>query len=361
LHAKVVHTETVDGVWVSVIEVANGLSQPWGAAFLPDGSGRALVTERDGEIRLVETKTGKVSPPLAGVPKVYAQGQGGLLDIALSPTFTHDQWVYVSYAEPHKDGARTAVSRLRFAVDRFTESNVVFRQAQGLDNGYHFGSRLAFALDGKSLFVTTGDRYDQKDEAQNKNSHHGKVLRVTLDGKPVPDNPYARAGDAGAYVWSIGHRNVQGAAIHPKTGKLWTSEHGPKGGDEVNITLAGKNYGWPVVGFGVDYSGAKLHESTAKAGMEAPAHYWVPSIGTSGIGFYTGHAIPKWTGRLFVAGLASRSLAMLTLDGEKIVKEDRLLEKMNERIRHVVTAPDGFLYVLTGERNGRLLRIEAAK
>ncbi len=359
-HAKTLLSETVDGVVVNVVEIASGLDQPWGIAFLPDRSGRALVTERGGDIRIVEIKTNQTGKPLEGVPKVYARGQGGLLDIALSPTFARDQWVFISYSEPHKDGARTAVARMKFAEDRFTDVSVIFRQAQGLDNGFHFGSRLVFAPD-KTLFITTGDRYTEKDEAQNKNSHHGKVLRVTFDGKPAPDNPFASAGGAGAYVWSFGHRNLQGAALHPKTGKLWTSEHGPKGGDEINIPLAGKNYGWPVVGFGIDYSGAKLHDASAKPGMEAPVHHWVPSIGVSGIAFYTGDAIPKWTGRLFAAGLASRSLAMLTLDGEKIVKETRLLEKLNDRIRHVTTGPDGMLYFLTGEQNGRVLRIELSR
>jgi aldose sugar dehydrogenase len=358
--ASVVHTELVEGTRIQVFEVARSLDRPWGIAFLPDNSGNALITERSGRIRSVNTKTGIVGPTLTGVPQVYASGQGGLLDIVVSPKFSADNTVFFSYSEPHKDGARTAVARAVVAGQTLREVTVIFRQAQGLDNGYHFGSRLAFARDG-TLFITTGDRYTEKDGAQLLTTHFGKVIRINPDGSVPKDNPYAQHATALKEIWSYGHRNLQGAAIHPATGALWTSEHGPRGGDEINTPQAGKNYGWPIVGFGIDYSGQKLHDATARVGMESPVHHWVPSIAACGMNFYTGDKFAAWKGALFVTGLSARTLVMLSLTGDKVTRETRLLNDLGHRLRHVVTGPDGTLYVLTDDANGRLLRIEPAR
>lgn len=339
-------------------QVADGLDHPWAFAFLPgDPAGRVLVTERAGRMRLI-SKDGKVSNPLTGVPAVHAVNQGGLLDVVASPDFQRDRTIYFAFARPATGRARTAVASGQLNVDsaRIDNLKVIFEQVDVISGGHHFGSRIAVARDG-SLFITTGDRYSEKDKAQSLTTHLGKVIRVNADGSIPRDNPFAASATARKEIWSYGHRNMQGAAIHPVTGKLWTHEHGPRGGDELNVPLAGKNYGWPVVGYGIDYSGLRLHDATARAGMEQPVHYWVPSIAPSGMAFYSADRFPQWKNNLFVGALAGQHLARLTLDGERVIAEERLLLDLKLRIRDVRQGPDGYLYVLTDSANGKLLRV----
>ena len=336
--------------------VAEKLEHPWGMAFLPDG--RMLVTERPGRLRIVSAD-GTKSPPVEGVPRVFAYGQGGLLDVALDPAYATNNLVYLSYAEPGPGGGGgTAVARARLERNRLVDLNVIFRQAPKLNTFQHFGSRLVFARDG-TLFITTGER-DSRDQAQNLAVHLGKLIRINSDGSVPDENPFVGQGDAQPEIWSYGHRNMQGAALHPDTGALWTIEHGAQGGDELNIPQAGKNYGWPVITFGKDYSGASIGEGTAKAGMEQPVYYWDPSIAPSGMAFYTGDKFPQWRGNLFVGALAYELLVRLELDGEKVTHEERLLEDLGERIRDVRQGPDGLIYLLTDSHDGRLLRLTPA-
>lgn len=340
------------------VVVAEGLSNPWALAFLPgDPDGRMLVTERVGRMRIV-SKDGKVSAAVAGVPVVHAISQGGLLDVVASPDFQRDRTVYFSFAQPVSGGARTAVASAQLAAGESKIDNVkiIFAQADVVGGGNHFGSRIAIARDG-SLFITTGDRYSEKDKAQSLETHLGKVIHINVDGSIPKDNPFVSNATARQEIWSYGHRNLQGAAIHPVSGKLWTHEHGPRGGDEINVPLAGKNYGWPVIGFGIDYSGLRLHDSTAKTGMEQPIHYWLPSIAPSGMAFYTADRFPQWKNSLFVGALAGQHLARLTLDGERVVAEERLLLDVKARIRDVRQGPDGYVYVLTDDANGKILRV----
>ncbi len=344
-------------VAVTVETVAKGLEHPWGLAFLPDG--RMLVTERPGRLRVV-SRDGTISPTVTGVPPVAVVGQGGLLDVALDPAFQSNQRIYLTFAEPRRAGtAGTAVARAKLVLEgagaRLEDVQVIFRQMPAAGGGLHFGSRLAFARDGK-LFVALGERY-QRDEAQNMRAHFGKVVRIDTDGKVPVDNPFADGKDALPEIWSTGHRNPQAAAIHPVTGKLWVVEHGPRGGDEINVAERGKNYGWPVIGYGIDYSGAKIHEGTSKPGLEQPIYYWVPSIAPSGMAFYTSDVVPAWKGNLFVGALVGQHLARLVLDGERVVGEERLLADLGERIRDVRMGPDGALWVLTDHPQGRVLRV----
>jgi aldose sugar dehydrogenase len=344
-------------VAVTVETVAKGLEHPWGLAFMPDG--RMLVTERPGRLRIV-SRDGAISPPVSGVPPVAAVGQGGLLDVALDPAFQSNQQIFLTFAEPRRAGVTgTSVARARLVLDgasgRLEDVQIIFRQMPAAGGGLHFGSRLAFARDGK-LFVALGERY-QRDEAQNMRAHFGKVIRIDVDGRVPADNPFADGKDALPEIWSTGHRNPQAAAIHPMTGKLWVVEHGPRGGDEVNVPEKGKNYGWPVIGYGIDYSGAKIHEGTSKPGMEQPIYYWVPSIAPSGMAFYTGDAVPAWKGNLFVGALAGQHLTRLVLDGERVVGEEKLLGDLGERIRDVRMGPDGAIWLLTDHPQGRVLRV----
>jgi glucose/arabinose dehydrogenase len=345
--------------------IASGLENPWALAFLPDG--RMLVTERPGRLRIV-SKDGKLSDPVANLPKVAAVGQGGLLDIVLAPDFSQSHRLYFTFAEPRgANGAvnpnSTSAASARFVEDKGTakleDVKVIFRQEPAAGGGFHFGSRIAIARDG-TLFITTGER-NLKTPSQDLKQDLGKVIHINADGTIPKDNPFVGRKDARPEIWSYGHRNIQGAAIHPSTGKLWINEHGPKGGDEINIPLAGKNYGWPVIGFGVDYSGAVIHESTEKPGMEQPIHHWTPSIAPSGMAFYTADAFPNWRGNLFSGALALTHLNRIELDGEKVVKEERLLGDLGLRIRDVRQGPDGYLYLLSDARNGKLLRLVPAK
>jgi glucose/arabinose dehydrogenase len=342
---------------LTVETVVGGLEHPWGLAFMPDG--RMLVTERPGRLRVVSAK-GELSRPVTGVPNVMARGQGGLLGIALDPDFARNRLVYLSFAEARTGGNGTSVARGRLNEQgtALTDVAVIFRQMPTIASNMHFGSRLVFDRTG-ALFVTVGERFSQRDQAQNPANHLGKIIRIRPDGSVPADNP-KKPGWA-PENWSIGHRNVQGAALHPDTGQLWTAEHGARGGDEVNTPKAGLNYGWPVITYGIDYSGAKIGEGTAKPGMEQPLFYWDPSIAPSGAAFYTGSVWPQWKNSLFVGALAGSLLARLSTDGEKVTGEERLLTDIGSRIRDVVQGPDGFLYLLTDEEDGKLLRVRPAK
>ncbi len=352
---KLVATEKAK---VQLVVVTSGLEHPWGIAFLPDG--RALVTERPGRLRIVD-RSGKASEPLAGVPAVDAVGQGGLLDVTLDPEFARNQRLYLSYAEPRGDGKNgTSVARAKLGPMGLEDVTVIFRQQPAMASRHHFGSRLVFGRDG-NLFVTLGDRNSGRDKVQQLDNHIGKVVRIDRDGKAPADNPYRKQAGALPEIWSFGHRNIQGAALDPATGDLWTNEHGPKGGDELNHTLGGRNYGWPLVTFGMEYSGKPVSDKTEAPGLESPVHYWVPSIATSGLAFYTGSAIPAWTGNVFVGGLKAGELSRLELRDGKIVSEERLFgEALEKRIRAVVNGPDGALYLLTDEADGQLIRVTAA-
>lgn len=345
------------------VTLVRGLSHPWGLAFLPgfEQDGRMLVTERDGRMRIVSAR-GELGPPLAGLPRVDARGQGGLLDVVLDPKFEQTRWVYWSYSEPGEGGNGTAVARGRLEANglqgRLADVQVVFRQVPKFASNAHFGSRLVFARDGR-LFVTLGDRFTRRDDAQTLDNHHGKVVRIEPDGRVPADNPFAGRAGARPEIWSYGHRNVQGAALHPQTGELWTHEHGPQGGDELNLTEAGRNYGWPVITYGGEYgSGAKIGEGTAKPGMEQPAVHWAPSIATSGMAFLTSDRYPGWKGDLFVGALRSQQLVRLRLDGRRVVQQERLLQDLSERIRDVRQGPDGWLYLLTDSSDGRVIRLQ---
>jgi glucose/arabinose dehydrogenase len=342
---------------LAVETVTSGLEHPWGLAFLPDG--RMLVTERPGRLRIVSAQ-GQLSRPIANVPSTAARGQGGLLDVVLDPKFAENRLVYLSFSEPRSSGNGTSVARGRLNANETALENVavIFRQMPTINSQMHFGSRLVFDRTG-ALFVTVGDRYSQRDQAQNPENHIGKVIRIKPEGGAPPDNP-KKPGWA-PENWSIGHRNVQGAALHPETGQLWTAEHGARGGDEINTPKSGLNYGWPVITYGIDYSGAKIGEGTAKAGMEQPLFYWDPSIAPSGAAFYTGPVWPAWKNSLFVGALAGQMLIRLTTSGESVTAEERLLTDLGERIRDVRQGPDGFLYLLSDADNGRVLRVRPAR
>ena len=340
------------------VTVASGLQHPWGLAFLPDG--RMLVTERPGRMRIVQAD-GKLGEPLAGLPRIDVGGQGGLLDVVIDPKFADNALVYWSYSEPSTTGEAgnsTAVARGRLEGNRLTGVQVIFRQSPKVNSTAHFGSRLAFARDGR-LFITLGDRFSRRDDAQTLDNHHGKVVRIEPDGRVPADNPFAQRSGALPQIWSLGHRNVQGAAIHPQTGDLWTIEHGPQGGDELNAVDAGRNHGWPVITFGREYgTGLKIGEGTTRADVVAPLAHWVPSIAPSGMAFLTSDRYPGWKGNLFVGALRGALLVRLELDGRKVLKEHRLLQSLDERIRDVRQGPDGWLYILTDSRDGRLIRLE---
>jgi glucose/arabinose dehydrogenase len=334
--------------------VAEGLRRPWALAFLPDGD--MIVTERLGRIRIV-TPDGQLSPPLADVPEVYARGQGGMLDIALDPEFLRNNVIYISYAEPGRRGGGIAVARavLDKAGHRLTDFDVIFRQVPKSSGGLHFGSRLVIAADG-NLFITIGDR-GERDRAQDFTINRGQVIRIRRDGSIPDDNPFVGMAGYRPEVWSYGHRNSQGATLNPATGELWIVEHGARGGDEVNVPEAGKNYGWPIIAYGRHYTGGRIGVGTHKDGMEQPIHYWDPSIAPSGMAFYTGDKFPKWKGSLLVGALSFRLVSRLVLDGRKIVAEERILDELGERIRDVRQGPDGYVYLLTDSNNGRILRL----
>jgi glucose/arabinose dehydrogenase len=342
---------------VEIATVAEGLDHPWSLAFLPDG--RMLVTERPGRLRYV-TRDGGVSEPVAGLPAVFAQGQGGLLDVVLDPDFAANSTIYLSYAEPAADGTNgTAVARARLDGQQLDDVKVIFRQQPKFPGRHHFGSRLVFARDG-TLFVTLGERNSQRDLAQDLGTHIGKIVRITMDGEAPADNPFVGREGALPEIWSYGHRNLQGAALHPETGRLWTHEHGPRGGDEINVAEPGRNYGWPVITYGREYHGPAIGEGTRKAGMEDPLHYWVPSIGPSGMAFHSGRGHPAWRGQLFVGALPAKQLVRLELgDDGRVKREERIA--IGSRVRDVREGPDGALYLATDEDAGQILRVVPAE
>jgi aldose sugar dehydrogenase len=338
------------------VVVAKGLDHPWGLAFLPDG--RLLVTERAGRMRIVE-RDGRLNAPLAGVPPVVAAGQGGLLDVVLHPQFASNQLVYWTYSEAGDGGSATVVARGKLDGNTLANVQVIFRQMPKVSGGNnHFGSRLVWSHDGK-LFVGLGDRFTRKDDAQTLDNHMGKVVRIEADGKPAADNPFVSRVGAKAEIWSYGHRNIQGAALHPTSGELWTVEHGPQGGDELNVPAAGANHGWPVITHGRNYGiGTKIGEGTERADVAAALRIWIPSIAPSGMAFVTSDRYPGWKGNLFVGALRGSHLVRLELDGRKVVKDETLLAERNERIRDVRQGPDGWLYVLTDSADGQIWRLE---
>jgi glucose/arabinose dehydrogenase len=345
---------------LNVETVATGLANPWALAFLPDR--RMLVTERPGRLRIV-TRDGKLSPPVDGLPPIFVRGQGGLLDVITDRDYAQNRTIYFCFADPFSGGGRTSLARAKLAdgaMPKLEDLTIIFRQEGPPSSGNHYGCRIVQMPD-NTLFLTMGDHYAPRDEAQNLGNHIGKIVRIRPDGSVPPDNPFVNRAGAKPEIWSYGHRNSQGAAINPASGKLWMHEHGPRGGDEINIPQAGKNYGWPVIGYGIDYSGAKIHEGTHKAGMEQPVVQWTPVIAPSGMAFYTGSLFPSWKGNLFIGGLATQVLVRLELDGEKVTKEERLLGDLRERIRDVRNGPDGALWLLTDNSAGRILRVTPAK
>lgn len=347
--------EPVTGDFTGRIDtLATGLDHPWGMAFLPDG--RILVTERSGNLRLVEN--GRLHPKtISGLPRITAEGQGGLMDIILHPRFKENGWIYFSYVAPGEGGMGTEVARAHLADHRLTDLQVIFRLERKTSNSYHFGSRLLFDRAGY-LYITIGDRGDRP-RAQALDDHAGSVIRIHHDGRVPKENPFFSQQGVKPEIFSYGHRNPQGMALHPETGKVWIHEHGPQGGDELNIIHKGRNYGWPIITYGVNYViGTRIGAGTHKQGMEQPDYYWVPSIAPSGMGFYFADKFPKWKGSLFVGSLKFQLLVRLELDGDQVVLEERLLKGKLGRIRDVKTGPDGYLYLLTDEANGRLVRLE---
>lgn len=342
---------------LKIVTVADGLENPWGMAFLPDG--RIVVTEKSGRLRIVD-KRGRVSRAINGIPKVSSDAQGGLLGIAVDPNFSKNQRIYISFSEPSEDkpGVNgTAVLRGKLQGAMLSQTKVIWRQSPKWESDYHFGSRLVFDREGY-LFVTTGERYSGMKDAQKLNNTLGKIVRITTDGAPAPGNPYVGDDTGMDEIYSYGHRNIQGAALHPETGMLWAHEHGPRGGDEVNIIRPGLNYGWPEITYGIDYDMTKISDYQAKPGMAQPLHYWVPSIAPSGMTFYTGDRYQGWKGSILVGSLAHMRLVRLTPDGEAIAEETQMLSDLEERIRDVIEGPDGYVYILTDSEEGRVLRLE---
>ena len=339
-----------------VVTLVEGLEQPWSLAFLPDG--RMLVTEKAGRLRLIAN--GSLHPsPIGGMPEVSVHGQGGLQDVVLHPDFARNQLVYFSFAARGTDGVGTELARGRLAGYRLEDVQVLFRQAPKGSRGQHFGGRIVFDRAGH-VYLTLGDRGEMQ-RAQRPDDHAGSVIRLHDDGRVPKDNPFAGRQGWKPEKFTIGNRNMQGAALHPQTGVLWTHEHGPQGGDEINVMRAGANYGWPVITYGVNYGiGTRIGEGTRKEGMQQPLHYWVPSIAPSGMAFYTGDKFERWKGDLFVGALRDQMLVRVKLDGEKVVSEERLLKGVLGRIRDVRIGPDGHIYLLTDETNGKLVRLEPA-
>jgi aldose sugar dehydrogenase len=356
------------GVAFDVVTVVEGLQNPWSVAFLPNG--KMLITERPGRLR-VAGADGKLSEPVAGLPAVHARGQGGLLDVVLDPAFAKNNLIYWSFSEPKENNENnTAVARGRFVDDaaapRVENVQVIYHQVPSFASNLHFGSRLVFGRDG-TLFVTQGDRSDipGRMQSQKMDSGIGKLVRINSDGSIPKDNPFVGKEGVRPEIWSIGHRNIQAAALNPATGELWEIEHGTRGGDEINIARKGKDYGWPTIAYGIEYRGGPITGGIQQqAGMEQPIYYWDPIIGPSGMTFYTGSLFPQWKGNLFVGGHGTRDLVRLTLDGEKITGEERLLKDLQpkpEAVRDVRTGPDGALYVLTDGAAGRLLKLVPKK
>ena len=341
-----------------IVPLLAGLENPWSIAFLPDG--RMLVTERAGRLRLV-TQDFKLDPkPIEGLPEVVANGQGGLFDVVLHPQHAQNGWIYWAYNAPGTGGWGTALARGKLQGQRMTEVQVLFSMQPKTRSAHHFGGRIVFDAAGM-VYLTLGDRGD-KDRAQKLNDHAGSVIRLHDDGRVPNDNPFVQRAGALPEKWTLGHRNMQGAAINPQTGELWTHEHGPQGGDEVNVIRPGLNYGWPVVTYGVNYGlGTKIGEGQSKPGMVQPLQVWVPSIAPSGMAFVSGSQFSQWRGSMLVGALRGQMLVRLTLEGDKVLSEERLFQGRPGRIRDVRMGPDGLVYLLTDDPQGALLRLEPAK
>lgn len=344
---QVIETETGS---IRLETVASGLSHPWALAFLPDG--RMLVTERQGNLRIVDTDY-TVSDPVSGVPEVFARGQGGLLDVAVDPDFASNRLVYLTFAEPGEGGASTAAARGVLGAGGLENLEVIFRQEPKTGGGNHFGSRLVFGGDG-TLFITMGDRFEF-DPAQDLSNHIGTIARINPDGSVPDDNPFVGEEGARPEIWSYGHRNIQGAALHPETGELWAHEHGPRGGDELNIARAGENYGWPEVSWGDHYDGSPIPDPPERPQFADAIYYWNPSIATSGMTFYTGELFPEWQGDVLLGALVAQAVVRLSLDGEEVTNEERI--DIGARVRDVRQGPDGAVYIVTDESDGRILRL----
>lgn len=345
-----------------VVTIAENLENPWSVAFLP--AGRYLVTERSGKLWCISAD-GSTRTEIKGVPTVYHEGQGGLLDVALEPGFKDGGWIYFSYAasDPEdEDKANTEVMRAKLNLQKnvLTDQKVIFQAVPKVEGDNHWGSRLLFAQDG-TLFITLGERFDYSEEAQNTTNHLGTIIRINPDGSVPADNPFKGDKNARPEIYSYGHRNVQGIARNPNSGKIWAHEHGPKGGDEINILKPGANYGWPVVTFGISYWGTTISDQTSAPGMEDPILQLTPSIAPSGMAFYTGDKFPEWKGDLFLGALVLKHLRHLKLTGNKVIEQEALLKDRDERIRDVRQGPDGYLYLLTDESEGKLLRLEPTK
>ena len=334
--------------------IAGGLQNPWGIALLSDG--RILVTERPGRMRLV-SKNGDLSEPLGGIPAVFARGQGGLLDVTLSPKFNEDKLVYFSFSEPEGDVAGTAVARGKLGEKALENVEVIWRQTPKVRSPNHWGSRIVFRPDG-TMYVTLGDRFNQRPLVQDLSTTIGKIVRLNADGSIPKDNPFVGKDGAKGEIWSVGHRSNQAATLHPQTNQLWTVEHGARGGDELNHPEAGKNYGWPTITYGIDYNGSKIGEGTEKPGLEQPVYYWDPVIAPSGATFYTGDAFPDWKGDLFVGSLNPGGLVRLKLEDGKVAKETRYVGNPKQRVRDVQQGPDGLLYIITDSPQGQILRLD---
>ncbi len=344
---------------VALVAVAQGLKNPWAVAFLPQG--QFLVTERSGQMRVVSA-TGQVSAPVAGLPAIATGGQGGLLDVVTDTAFEANRRIFFCFSEPAAPGARgnsTALGRATLSPDArsLQDVKVIFSQQPKVESSLHYGCRIAQTADG-NLFLALGERYHRKDDAQKLDNHHGKIIRITPEGAVPPGNPFVSQSGALPEIWSYGHRNPQGATLAPD-GTLWMHEHGPQGGDEINLPQPGRNYGWPVVTYGENYGGGKMGEGTAKAGTEQPLHYWVPSIAPSGMAFLTSARYgAAWQGSLFVGSLKFGTLHRLEVAGGKVQREEKLLQGNGERIRDVRQGPDGLLYMVTDSPQGRLLRLQ---
>jgi aldose sugar dehydrogenase len=343
---------------LKVTELASGFNRPWAIAFLPDG--RFLVTEKPTGNLYIVTAQGKKSPAVAGLPKVDGRGQGGLLDVEVAPDYAQSRLIYWTYYEPREGGNGLAVARAKLvdgAAPKIDGLQVIFRMQPTLESTLHAGGRLVFTPDGK-LFVTLGERsiLPGRVQAQDLGSHFGKIVRINPDGSVPKDNPFVDRKGARPEIWSSGHRNVLSAVLDDKN-RLWEVEMGPRGGDELNLVERGKDYGWPTIGYGEEYSGAPIHQKTQAPGMEQPVYYWDPVISPSGMAFYTGTLFPEWRGNIFIGGLSSQALVRLVLKDDRVVGEERLLMDLGARIREVVQGPDGALYVLTDAANGRLLKV----
>jgi glucose/arabinose dehydrogenase len=356
-HLNIVLAQTIQSEKQSfrVVTLTQGLQYPWSLAFLPDG--RLLITERAGRLRIVQKDFTLDPKPVSGLPDIIASGQGGLFDVVLHPQYSKNGWIYFAYSEPGTGGWGTALSRGKLVGHQMTNVQVLFSMEPKTRSSHHFGGRIVFDEAGY-VYLTLGDRGEMA-RAQLLGDHAGSIIRLHDDGRLPKDNPFINRAGAKPEKFTLGNRNVQGVAIHPKTGEVWTHEHGPQGGDEINIIKPSRNYGWPIITYGVNYGiGTKIGEGTAKAGLEQPLHVWVPSIAPSGMAFYKGSEFANWNNSLFIGALRAETLVRIELQGDKVVHEERLLQGSIGRIRDVRLGPDQFIYLLTDERAGGLYRLE---